>query len=248
MEAPDAKAVQPAVRGTRRPDRQASVTDEAIEKIRQMIVSGSLRPGDRLPKENDLAAQLGLSRNSLREAVRALSLVRVLEVRQGDGTYVTSLEPDLLLESTRFLAHLFSEKTVLELFEVRRLLEPAAAALAAVRIDEMALGLVRQELERMIAAETVEELVEADAAFHAVIATASGNAVLKSLLDTLSTRTMRTRIWRGWKDEDTLQTSRADHSRIYDALVRRDPELARTMAAAHVANVELWLRRNLAVD
>ena len=248
MEASDDKAVQPAVRGARRTYRQASVTDEAIDKIRQMIVSGSLRPGDRLPKENDLAAQLGLSRSSLREAVRALSLVRVLEVRQGDGTYVTSLEPDLLLESTRFLAHLFSEKTVLELFEVRRLLEPAAAALAAVRMDEAALALVRQELERMIAAETVEELVEADAAFHAVIARASGNAVLKSLLDTLSTRTMRTRIWRGWKDEDTLQTSRADHSRIYDALVRRDPELARTMAAAHVANVELWLRRNLAVD
>jgi len=240
--------VEPVVRGPRRPYRQASVTDEAIDKIRQMIVSGSLRPGDRLPKENDLAAQLGLSRNSLREAVRALSLVRVLEVRQGDGTYVTSLEPDLLLESTRFLAHLFSEKTVLELFEVRRLLEPAAAALAAVRMDEAALERVRQELERMIAAETVEDLVEADAAFHAVIATASGNAVLKSLLDTLSTRTMRTRIWRGWKDEDTLQTSRADHSRIYDALVRRDPELARTMAAAHVANVELWLRRNLAVE
>jgi DNA-binding FadR family transcriptional regulator len=240
--------VEPVVRGPRRTYRQASVTDEAIDKIRQMIVSGSLRPGDRLPKENDLAAQLGLSRNSLREAVRALSLVRVLEVRQGDGTYVTSLEPDLLLESTRFLAHLFSEKTVLELFEVRRLLEPAAAALAAVRMDEAALERVRQELERMIAAETVEDLVEADAAFHAVIATASGNAVLKSLLDTLSTRTMRTRIWRGWKDEDTLQTSRADHSRIYDALVRRDPELARTMAAAHVANVELWLRRNLAVE
>ncbi len=240
--------MEPVVRGPRRTYRQASVTDEAIDKIRQMIVSGSLRPGDRLPKENDLAAQLGLSRNSLREAVRALSLVRVLEVRQGDGTYVTSLEPDLLLESTRFLAHLFSEKTVLELFEVRRLLEPAGAALAAVRMDEAALERVRQELERMIAAETVEDLVEADAAFHAVIATASGNAVLKSLLDTLSTRTMRTRIWRGWKDEDTLQTSRADHSRIYDALVRRDPELARTMAAAHVANVGLWLRRNLAVE
>ena len=57
---------------------------------------------------------------------------------------------------------------------------------------------------------------------------------------------MLTRIWRGLKDEDTLETSRADHARIYDALARRDPELARTMAAAHVANVELWRRRNLA--
>ena len=248
MDSVDGRGNKPAGRGSRRGDRPASVTDEAIDKIRQMIVNGSLRPGDRLPKENDLAAQLGLSRNSLREAVRALSLVRVLEVRQGDGTFVTSLEPDLLLESTGFLTHLFGDKTVLELFEVRRLLEPAAAALAAVRMDDQARELVRRELDRMIAADTVEELVEADAAFHAVIARASGNAVLRSLLEVLSTRTMRTRIWRGWKDEDTLQTSRADHSRIYDALVRRDPELARTMAAAHVANVELWLRRNLAVE
>lgn len=77
-------------------------------------------------------------------------------------------------------------------------------------------------------------------------ASVTDDAVLSSLLETLSTPTMRTRIWRGLKDEDTLETSRADHARIYDALARRDPELARTMAAAHVANVELWLRRNLA--
>jgi GntR family transcriptional repressor for pyruvate dehydrogenase complex len=76
-----------------------AVTDEAIEKIKGMIVSGSLRPGDRLPKESELAAELGLSRNSLREAVRALSLIRILDVRQGDGTYVTSLDPQLLLEA-----------------------------------------------------------------------------------------------------------------------------------------------------
>ena len=77
-------------------------------------------------------------------------------------------------------------------------------------------------------------------------ASVTDDEVLSSLLETLSTRTMRTRIWPGLKDEDTLETSRADHARIYDALARRDLELARTMAAAHVANVELWLRRDLA--
>ena len=69
-----------------------AVTDEAIEKIKAMITSGALRAGDRLPREADLAADLGLSRSSLREAVRALSLVNILDVRRGDGTYVTSLE------------------------------------------------------------------------------------------------------------------------------------------------------------
>jgi FolB domain-containing protein len=80
-----------------------AVTDEAIEKIKAMITSGALRAGDRLPREADLAADLGLSRSSLREAVRALSLVNILDVRRGDGTYVTSLEPRLLLEALSFI-------------------------------------------------------------------------------------------------------------------------------------------------
>src|SRR4051794_23886901 len=80
-----------------------ALTDEAIERIKGMIVSGELRPGDRLPKEADLAIRLGLSRSSLREAVRALSLIRVLDVRQGDGTYVTSLRPEVLLDTVGFV-------------------------------------------------------------------------------------------------------------------------------------------------
>src|SRR2546428_3521806 len=123
-------------RSKRRTARAPSVTDDAIDKIRERIVSGAWGPGDRLPKESELAAELGLSRNSLREAVRALSQLRVLEVRQGDGTYVSSLEADLLLESTGFVSHLLVGESALELFEVRRLLDGSAAALAAARIDK----------------------------------------------------------------------------------------------------------------
>src|ERR1700680_3932962 len=127
-----------ARRGPRAPSvtRPRSVTEDAIDKIRELIVSGSWGPGDRLPKESELAAQLGLSRNSLREAVRALSQLRVLEVRQGDGTYVSSLEPDLLLESTSFVSHLLLGDTAVEVYEVRSILEAAAASLAAARIDD----------------------------------------------------------------------------------------------------------------
>src|SRR5438132_6788558 len=151
--------------------RAGSVTEEAIQKIRQRITSGAWGPGTRLPREADLADELGLSRSSLREAVRALSLVRVLEVRQGDGSYVSSLEPDLLLgETTRFAAPLLRGRDVLELFEVRRLLEPGATALAAVRIDAQGKEALKRELDRMYAAgDSVEHLVEADAAFHDVI-------------------------------------------------------------------------------
>src|SRR5215212_7885046 len=99
-----------------------------------MILAGDLKPGDRLPPEKELGEALGLSRSSLREAVKALTIIRVLDVRRGDGTYVTSLTPSLLLDAMSFVVDLHQDATVLELFEVRRILEPAAAALAAPRM------------------------------------------------------------------------------------------------------------------
>src|ERR1700743_3054145 len=99
-----------------------------------MIVSGALRPGDRLPREADLAERLGLSRNSLREAVKALSLIHVLDVRQGDGPYVPSLEPSVLLDAIGFVIDFHRDDTVLDFLEVRRILEPAAGAVAGPRV------------------------------------------------------------------------------------------------------------------
>jgi GntR family transcriptional regulator, transcriptional repressor for pyruvate dehydrogenase complex len=230
----------------RRGRRAPSVTDGAIDTIRELIVSGSWGPGDRLPKESELAAQLGLSRNSLREAVRALSQLRVLEVRQGDGTYVSSLEPDLLLESTGFVSHLLLGHTAVELYEVRRILEAAAAALAAARIDEKGKQELLRRLESMTGADGVEDLVEADVAFHAEIAKAAGNAVLTSLLASLSTRTMRVRLWRGRRVDNALDVTRDEHRRIYEAIAGEDPELARAAATAHIASGERWLRAQVA--
>ncbi|MDQ4111909.1 MAG: GntR family transcriptional regulator, partial [Actinomycetota bacterium] len=96
-----------------------ALTDEAIEKIKEMILDGRLKPGDRLPREADLSVQLGISRSSLREAVRALSMMRILDVRQGDGTYVTSLTPEILLETMGFVIDFHQDSSVLDLFEVR---------------------------------------------------------------------------------------------------------------------------------
>jgi len=222
------------------------VTEEAIDKIRERIVSGAWGPGDRLPKESELAAELGLSRNSLREAVRALSQLRVLEVRQGDGTYVSSLEPDLLLESTGFISHLLLGDTEIELYEVRRILEAASAALAASRIDVQEKVELAQILERMGEAKNVHELVEADVAFHALVARAAGNAVLASLLASLATRTMRARLWHGREADGALDETRTEHRRIYEAIMAGDPDLARAAAAAHIASSERWLKGQLA--
>jgi GntR family transcriptional repressor for pyruvate dehydrogenase complex len=178
--------------------------------------------------------------------VRALSLARVLEVRQGDGTYVASLEPDELLEPTLSATHLLRGRTVLELFEVRRMLEPEAAAMAALRADEDVIAALREELDRMLAAgDRADDLVEADAAFHDVIGGAPGNGVLRALLRSLSTSTVRARLWHGIADRGALDLAREEHARIYEAIAAGDPDLARAATLLHIATNETWLREHL---
>ncbi|MEU1790639.1 FadR/GntR family transcriptional regulator [Streptomyces sparsogenes] len=222
-----------------------AVTDEAIEKIKGMIVSGALRPGDRLPKESELAAELGLSRNSLREAVRALSLIRILDVRQGDGTYVTSLDPQLLLEALSFVVDFHRDDTVLEFLAVRRILEPAATALACARISDATLDALDSQLDALGPEPSVEELVDCDLDFHRGIVQASGNSVLCSLLDGLSGPTTRARVWRGLTQEDAVGRTLREHRAIVAALRDRDAEAARSWATVHIASVEQWLRSTL---
>lgn len=222
-----------------------AVTDEAILRIKEMIVSGELGPGQRLPKESDLAARLGLSRSSLREAVRALALIRVLDVRQGDGTYVTSLQPDLLLETLSFVVDFHRDHTVLELLEVRRILEPAAAAMAAQRMPDEEIVALRAQLESLAAEPSVEDLVANDLEFHRLIAAGAGNRTLCSLIDSLSGPTTRVRIWRGLTQQDAVKRTCEQHLAILEAIEARQPEVARSWATVHVSGVEQWLRRAL---
>ncbi|MBB5872669.1 DNA-binding FadR family transcriptional regulator [Allocatelliglobosispora scoriae] len=222
-----------------------ALTDEAIDKIKGMITSGELGPGDRLPKEADLAVRLGLSRNSLREAVKALSMIRVLDVRQGDGTYVTSLEPRLLLDALSFVVDFHRDDTVLQFFEVRRILEPAATALAAERMPDEEIAKLQSVLDDLGETPTVEALVANDLDFHRQIAAGADNAVLCSLIDGLSGPTTRARIWRGLTQEGAARKTREQHQAIVDAIASRSPDLARSWATIHVAGVEEWLRQAL---
>jgi GntR family transcriptional repressor for pyruvate dehydrogenase complex len=218
-----------------------AVTDEAIEKIKGMIVSGALQPGQRLPKEADLATDLGLSRNSLREAVKALSLMNILDVRQGDGTYVTSLESPLLLEALSFIVDFHRDDQVLEFLAVRRILEPAAAAMAARTASAEQLAELRVVLDSAGPADGIDKLIAADMEFHRRITLATGNRVLCSLLEGLSTPTMRARVWRGLTEPAALERTLAEHAAILEALEAGDAEAARAWSTVHIANVERWL-------
>src|SRR5690606_34868850 len=220
-----------------------AVTDEAIDKLKAMIVTGELRPGDRLPPEKELGERLGLSRNSLREAVKTLELIRVLDVRQGDGTYVTSLEPGLLLEALSFVVDLHQDDSVLDLLHVRRILEPAAVELAAQRIDAETIACLRELNTAAEKAEDVDELVELDAEFHRLINTSSGNEYLARLLEGLSSDTSRARVWRAITEASAVDRTIAEHRAIVDALAEGAADVARSWTTVHIAGVELWIRR-----
>ncbi len=218
-----------------------AVTDEAILKIKEMITSGRLAPGDRLPPEKELSESLGLSRSSLREAVKALEVIRVLDVRRGDGTYVTSLEPRLLLEALSFVIDLHDDKSVLEIFGVRRILEPAATGLAAMRVSDEEVAELTELVDRA-AADDIEALVEHDLVFHSKIVKASGNDYLAELIDSISSHTVRARIWRGLTQGSVIDRTIAEHSGIVSALREHDAELASARALTHIAGIEDWLR------
>ena len=212
----------------------AKLRDEAERCLRALA-------GERLPREADLAATLGLSRSSLREAVRALSLVNILDVRRGDGTYVTSLDPPVLLEALSFIADFHRDDTVLDFLRVRRILEPAATAMAAERITEADSEGLRKLLDSLGPDPDVDDLVANDLEFHRRISACSGNAVLCSLLETLSGPTTRTRVWRGLTQAGTKERTLAEHRAILEALAAHEPEVARSWATVHIAGVEQWL-------
>jgi GntR family transcriptional regulator, transcriptional repressor for pyruvate dehydrogenase complex len=223
-----------------------SLTDKAMTRLRELIQSGELSPGSKLPPEQQLAADLGVGRNIMREAVRALVAARVLEVRRGNGTFVTSLEPTLLLEGIGEAVELLQGDTMLELTEVRRLLEPAATALAATRITPSQLAEVKGHLDAMrAAASDVELLNQHDAAFHHAVIAATGNQTLTTVHHGISSRTVRGRVWHGLVDADAAGPTLREHEAIYLALVAGDALRAHAAALMHITTTETWLRDHL---
>lgn len=220
-----------------------AVTDEAIQKIKAMIVSGALGPGDRLPPEKELAERLGLSRSSMREAVKALEVIRVLDVRRGDGTYVTSLEPHLLLEAITFVVDMHDDDSLLELFAVRRMLESQATGLAASRGDAEAIAALQVEIGGIDAGVSIDDLVAHDMRFHQDIVRMTGNGYLASLIESLSSQTVRARVWRGLTEQGAVERTLSEHRAIADAIAQHDLALATSLATAHIAGVERWLRQ-----
>ncbi|RII95626.1 FadR family transcriptional regulator [Clavibacter michiganensis] len=221
-----------------------SQTDVVVDEIKAMIIRGDLVPGARLPIEKDLAAQLGVSRSPLREGVRALAMMGVLESRQGDGTYVTSLDASLLLAPLGFLVDLQSPNEAGNMASVRRLLEVEAAARAALRItpdevraaegllDSIA-GLVDAPIEAHH-----EAIMDVDIQLHRLIARAAGNPALEALVEAFANRTVRARTWRAITEQGVVPRTHAEHHAIVRALASGDPDRARLAMSMHLIELE----------
>lgn len=217
-----------------------SRSEDVVAGIKQMILDGLLGPGDRLPAEKDLAGTLGVSRGSLREGVRALGTLGILDSRHGDGTYVTTLDPARLLAPVSFVADLQHDA---EFHAVRRLLETEAAGLAALHITDEDVQHARAALDESARALTAEpldrdRLAAADVAFHAVVARASGNAVLAALIDGIAGRTSQRRAGGGVHDDGLEDRTFVEHEAILAAIVARDPDRARLRMATHLLSLE----------
>lgn len=220
-----------------------SRTDAVVNSIKRMILDGVFRPGDRLPVEKELAESLGVSRGSLREGMSALSILGIVNIRQGDGTYVTNLDAPRLLAPMGFAVDLQGRGDTRHIHTVRRLLECEAAALAATRISDEALGQARTLLDEAlrIAGQTTpdhERVIEIDIAFHRIIATQSDNPVLVGLIEAFAGRTVHERLWRSLHEKGADLRAHEEHLAIWRALAARDPQWARIRMANHLIGVE----------
>ena len=211
--------------------------DQIGTRLIGLISERQLKPGDRLPPERELASTMGVSRSSLREALRALAMLGVAEMRQGDGTYVSSLEPEKLLRPVGLVLSL-SDAGLSELFEARKLVEPGLAALAAERIDSTAAAeLVRCAEASPEALEDAEAFMWNDIELHGRIARAADNAVLCRLLDSVASMGIASRRRTGRLAKVRLQSAQ-DHVEVAAAIAAGDAEEARAAMLRHLENVE----------
>jgi GntR family transcriptional repressor for pyruvate dehydrogenase complex len=219
------------------PIRSTRIYEEIVRQIKTMIGEGRLKSGDQLPPERDLAEKFLVSRTSVREALRALESVGLIEIRPGEGTFVREISVDALVEPLALV--LLSQRAMIEeLFEARRLLEPAIAGLAAQRAtkDEV------QEMERILEAQAKEigsgnTGLAQDAAFHAAIGTAAHNRAITRIVHAVMDLLAQSR-------EEAISTpgrptrSHEDHRRILAAIRAGDAQAAERAMLDHVVAVE----------
>jgi GntR family transcriptional repressor for pyruvate dehydrogenase complex len=224
--------------------RRSRQYEQVAKQIQRLVIRGVLKPGDRLPAERELATKFGVSRSSIRDAIRTLEVIGILEPRQGKGTVVREVSTDsLVVPLTRVL--LRKRELVAELLDVRRMIEPALAARAAANAspEEIARmeGILQRQQEKM---RRGEDTIEEDSEFHYVVALAAGNNVVLKVLDVLMDLLRESRA-RSLQVLGRRERSYAGHRQILRAIKRRDRTAAAAAARRHLKEIEEITMRKL---
>ncbi len=214
--------------------RRSKVYEEVAKQLERLILK-KLQPGDKLPAERELAEMFGVSRSSIRDAIRSLELVGLVEPRQGAGTVVREVSAESLVNP---LTTVLARQQISELLDFRKMLEPPLAARAATHASVEEITEMQEILRRQDDKVRRGELaIEEDSEFHYNVAMASDNSVVLKVLDVLMDLLRETRE-RALQVEGRPQKSLAGHRRILMAIKRRDPAAAEDAMRRHIQDVE----------
>lgn len=218
------------------PILRVDITTEIISRIKTLLARGTLKPGGKLPPEREFARMLQVSRPALRQALKALATLGVIESRVGDGTYISTSTTGLLTAPMDFMI-LMQAATLPELFEVRKTLEVEMAGLAASRASDGDIELMHSIFESQANhVRDPEKFLIDDLNFHNAIARSAGNVLFTAILDSLARLMVETRrklLLTG----DDLSNSVEDHRAILKAIAGHSTENARSAMLQHLMRV-----------
>lgn len=218
------------------------INDQIQEAIKQYILDNQLRKGDKLPSENSLSKQLGVSRNSVREAVQSLASLGIIEVRRGSGLYVKGFTLEPLIDNLSY-GVLFDLRELEDLLQVREVLENGMVNVALPYLDEERLELLDSIVEQMFyCAERGEPLVEQDRLFHLEMFRPVGNTILLQLQDIFWSTLRKALTHINIADSNPIRTAQL-HRAVVDAARTGDPELIRRALSRHYEDIKVRLRR-----
>src|SRR5580698_9645092 len=217
--------------------RNARLYEQIVQQIEESVLNGSLKPGDQLPAERDLAQRLGVSRTAVREAVKTLREKGLVEAYSGRGTFVTDGTSQAARQSFDLMVKIGQQEGSPHLAELRLILEPGIAAMAAERVEDEDLTAMRDAVAVMERSQKdPEAYIEADLDFHLALAEAVANPLILSLIDSIVGLLREQRI-KIFNVEGGPQRGQFHHKRILEAMERRDPEMARSAMRAHLEQV-----------
>jgi GntR family transcriptional repressor for pyruvate dehydrogenase complex len=217
--------------------RTSRLYEQIVQQIEESIVKGTLKAGDQLPAERELAQRFGVSRTAVREAVKALREKGLVEAYSGRGTFITDGTTQAVRQSLDLMVKIGQPEGSTYLAEVRSILEPEIAALAATRVQESELATMREAVAVMDkAGKDPDAYIEADLDFHLALAEGAANPLILSLLDSIVglLREQRLRIFRVPGGPERGQVH---HKKILEAVERRDAVKARAAMREHLEQV-----------